>query len=131
MEVRAGFRNGAIYFLVIAAFGIAVPYAKGLGFLDPVLLSAYACVGLLFAGPMAAQAFAVRPESLKQAVKWILKAAVVGEAVAVAMLACGIATVFLKTRPVFFPPDLETMFYAVLLGFTASLATATLSAWIV
>jgi len=127
---RAG-SNIAIYIGVILAFGVALPLAKGLGFLDPLLLSAYACLGIVFAGPAAAKAFENHPASAIQAIGWVLKAVLFGEAVALAMLACGIGTVYLRNRAVFFPPDLESLAYAALLGLAASLALASLSAWTV
>lgn len=127
---RAG-SNIAIYIGVILAFGVAVPFAKGLGFLDPLLLSAYACLGIVFAGPAAAHAFEKRPASALQAIWWVLKAVLFGEAIALAMLGCGVGTVFLRNRAAFFPPDLESLAYAALLGLAASLALASLAAWTV
>src|ERR1017187_4424743 len=46
---------------LIAVFGVWLPWMKGIEFLDPVVLAAYACLGILFAGPVAAQAFAEDP----------------------------------------------------------------------
>lgn len=128
VQSQGAVRNAIIYGMVIVAFGIAVPAAKGLDFLDPVLLSAYACLGIVFAGPAAAKAFEKRPTSLAQAVKWIAKAVLLGESVAVAMLACGVATVYERNRAAFFPPDLESLAYAALLGLAGSLALASLGA---
>lgn len=123
-------RNIITYVIVILLFGVAVPAAKGLGFFDPVLLAAYACVGIVFAGPAAAQAFEKRPASLAEAVRWLAKAALFGEALAVAILACGIGTVYVTSRGYVFPPDLESLAYAVLLGLAASLALGALAAWV-
>ena len=123
-------RNAILYLMVILAFGVAVPASKGLGFFDPVLLSAYASLGIVFSGPAAAQAFEKRPDSLGQAMKWIVKAVLFGELLAVSMLACGIGTVYLRNRAAFFPPDLESLAYAALLGLAASLAFASLAAWV-
>jgi hypothetical protein len=109
---------------------VAVPASKGLGFFDPVLLAAYACLGIVFAGPAAAQAFERRPDSLGQALQWIVKAALFGELLAVAMLVCGVGTVYARSRGAFFPPDLETLAYAVSLGMAASLALGALAAWV-
>jgi hypothetical protein len=123
-------RNGVIYALLILAFGVAVPAGKGLGFFEPSLLAAYACLGTIFAGPFAAQKFERRPASLAQAIGWIARAVLLGELIAMAMLASGTATVFLMNRAAFFPPDLETLGYSILLGWAASLALASLAAWI-
>ncbi len=136
METQRGdrnpvtFRNKLTYVAVILVFGVAVPASKGLGFFDPVLLAAYACLGIVFAGPAAAQAFERRPASLLQALQWIVKAALFGELLAVAMLACGVGTVYARSRGVFFPPDLESLAYAVSLGMAASLALGALAAWV-
>ena len=129
MATQRVIRNSTLYVLAVLAFGVAVPLAKGLGFLDPVLLSAYACLGIVFAGPAAAQAFEKKPASLGEAARWILKAVFFGELVALAMLGCGLATVFFRHRAAFFPPDVESLAEAALLGLAASLAVASLSAW--
>ncbi len=123
-------RNGVIYVLLILAFGVAVPAGKGLGFFDPTLLAAYACLGTVFAGPSAAHKFAQRPASFGQAMRWIVRAVLFGELVAIAMLACGTATVYYRNRLAFFPPDLETLGYSLLLGLAASLALASMAAWV-
>jgi hypothetical protein len=123
-------RNALTYLVVLLLFGMAVPAAKGLGFFDPVLLAAYACLGIVFAGPAAAQAFEKRPASLAQAVQWIAKAAAFGELLAIAMVACGIGTVYVTHRGYVFPPDLESLAFAVLLGLAGSLTVASLAAWV-
>src|SRR5580658_305102 len=123
-------RNGVIYVLLILVFGIAVPASKGLGFFDPTMLSAYACLGTVFAGPFAAHRIEKRPASFGQAVGWILKAVFFAELLAIAMLACGVATVFYGSVAAFFPPDGEVLASSLLLGLAASLALASLSAWI-
>lgn len=130
MEIQRVARNGVIYVLLILAFGVAVPASKGLGFFDSSLLSAYACLGTVFAGPAAAQKFEKRPASMAQALGWIGKAVLFGELLAIAMLACGTVTVFELNRAAFFPPDVESLGYSLLLGLTASLALASLAAWV-
>jgi hypothetical protein len=130
VKMKRAVRNGVVYVLVILAFGVAVPAGKGLGFFDPTLLAAYACIGTVFAGPAAAQAFEKWPASFGQALGWILKAVSFGELVVIAMLACATATVFYMNRPAFFPPDLETLGYSLLLGLAASLALVSLAAWL-
>ena len=123
-------RNAGIYVLVLLVFGVAVPRAKGLGFFDPALLSVYACIGTVFAGPLAAKSFEVRPASLGQAIRWIARAALFGELIAAILLACGIATVFVRNREAFFPPDLETLAYSMLLGLAACFMLASLAGWV-
>ena len=122
-------RNAVIYVLLILVFGVAVPASKGLGFFDPTMLSAYACLGTVFAGPFAAHRMEQRPASFGQAAGWILKAVFFAELLAVAMLACGVATVYYRSVAAFFPPDSEVLAYSLSLGLAASLALASLSAW--
>ena len=116
--------------MVILLFGVVVPAGKGVGFFDPVLLAAYACLGIVFAGPAAAQAFETRPASLGQALHWIVRAALFGEGLAVVMVACGVGTVFVMQRGFIFPPDVVSLAYAVGLGTAASLALAALAGWV-
>ncbi len=123
-------RNALTYFAAVAIFGGVVPYEKGLGFFDPVLLAAYACIGIVFAGPAAAHAFETPPESLNQALHWIVKAALVGELVAIVMLGCGIGTVYATSRGYVFPPDVELVVWAIGLGTAGALAMASLAAWV-
>ncbi len=96
------------YSLLILVFGVAVPYWKGLGFLDPALLGAYACLGTVFAGPAAAQAFENKPASLAQGFRSVGLAVAFGEGISVAMLACGLATLYItRSKMLTFPPDLS------------------------
>jgi hypothetical protein len=129
IQIKPAVRNGVIYALLILAFGVAIPASKGLGFFDTTLLSAYACLGTVFSGPAAAQAFEQRPESFGQAVGWIARAVLFGELLAIAMLACGVATVY-YVSVAFFPPDSETLASSLLLGLAASVALASLAAWV-
>jgi hypothetical protein len=122
-------RSVFIYVVLLIAFGIFLPWRKGLDFFDAALLSAYACLGVVFAGPAAAQAFENRPESLRQALAWIAVAVGFGEAIAVAMLACGLLTVRLTSPYLPFGPDVASLADALLLGLTASVALASLGAW--
>src|SRR5579884_2578665 len=95
-------RNFLVYAVLIVAFGVFLPWQKGLDFFDPVLLAAYACMGILFAGPAAANAFQNRPQSMAQALRWISVAVGFGEAIALAMLILGLATVKLTHKLLLF-----------------------------
>jgi hypothetical protein len=123
-------RGAFIYLVLLIAFGVFLPWQKGLDFFDPALLAAYACLGVVFAGPAAAQAFDNKPESLRQALAWIAVAVGFGEAIAIAMLACGLLTVRLTSPYLPFGPDVASLAGALLLGLTASFALASLGAWI-
>lgn len=46
-----------VHVALVAVFGVFLPWMKGIDFLDSVMTAAYACLGVLFAAPAAAQAF--------------------------------------------------------------------------
>lgn len=119
------------YLLLVAAFGILVPYIKGLEFFNPQLLSAYACLGTVFSGPAAAQAFGRNPGRFGVAVQWIAQAVLFGEWIVAAMIGGGILTVYLTHRhSVFFPPDVPALAISAGLGVAISLALAAAAAWL-
>src|SRR6185437_705197 len=92
VRARFSLRTILIHAALIAVFGVALPWSKGIGFIDPVITSAYACLGILFAAPAAAQAFEQRPRSAKEAFARIGLAVLYGEAMAIAMLGAGRAS---------------------------------------
>ena len=47
-------RQALIILVVVVTFGILVPWYKGFAFLDPRIISAYACLALLFVAPASA-----------------------------------------------------------------------------
>src|ERR1051326_9522425 len=123
-------RPWLMYAVLLIAFGIFLPWRKGLDFFDPVLLSAYACIGMVFAGPAAAQAFENRPRSMAQALGWILAAVGLGEFIAVAMLVAGFITVRVTHTRLLFGPDFQLLGYGLLLGLMGCIALAALAAWL-
>ena len=127
-----GYRTVLIHVALVAVFGVFLPWNKGLEFMDPVITAAYACLGILFAAPAAAQAFTGEmPQSMGDAVARILMAVLYGECVAAAMLGTGFATVYLThLHRIIFPPDLQTLAASGALGITGSLAMAAGAAWI-
>jgi hypothetical protein len=126
-----GNRAFLVHGALIVVFGVLLPYTKGLEFLDPVLSSAYACLGVLFAAPASAQAFAGdRPGSMKQILARILVSVVYGESLAIAMLVIGIVTVNVTHPGRLRLPLLDVLAAASALGLCASLALAAVAAWI-
>jgi hypothetical protein len=131
-----GFRSVLAHLALLAAFGILTPRLKGVDFFDPQILGAYACLGLIFAGPATAQLFpeatpASSKEAFKQAKARILVGVLYGEAVALTLLAAGIATVYLSNRGHFVPtPDWESLARSAMFGMWASAAVASLAALI-
>lgn len=119
------------YALLLLVFGVAVPQWKGLGFLDPALICAYACLAMVFTGPVAAQLFEKKPASMAQALVWIARAVAFGEALSVAMLACALVTLYVTHSKILtFPPDLAGLAMPEALGLALSLAVAALAAWV-
>jgi hypothetical protein len=53
-------RQALVILVVVAAFGILVPLYKGIGFMDPRILAAYACLALLFVAPASAESAAAQ-----------------------------------------------------------------------
>jgi len=120
-----------VYVFLVAVFGVFLPWTKGLDFLDPVMTAAYACLGVLFAGPAAAEAFAEkRPDSLKAVFGHVGKAVMYGEVLAVVMLITGVATVSISRGRRLRLPELDVLGEAGLLGLLASAALALIAGWV-
>jgi hypothetical protein len=120
-----------LYVALIAVFGVLLPWTKGLDFLDPVMTAAYACLGVLFAGPAAAEAFAEkRPNSWQAALRRVAKAVIYGEGLAVAMMIAGVATISISRGRRLRLPELDVLGDAGLLGLMASTALALIAGWI-
>jgi len=123
-------RSILLHLALLAAFGIWIPQAKGVDFLDSQVLGAYVCLGLIFAAPAAAQVFP--PEfapSFRQAMARIFASVLYGEIVALTLAGSGIATVYLTHRGSFVPqPDWETLARCALFGLAASAMLASLAA---
>ena len=118
-----------LHLALITIFGVLLPFRKGLGFLDPIMISAYACLGILFAAPAAALAFAKsRPQSMGEVWWRTAKAVGYGEGLALVMLMAGVATVSVSRRRMLLP-ELDVLAEAVLLGLAASIALALFAGW--
>ena len=93
-----------LHLILVVVFGVLLPLRKGLGFLEPIMITAYACLGVLFAAPAAAKAFAKsRPQSMREAGARAAKAVGYGEGLALVMLIAGGATVSVAQRRVLVP----------------------------
>jgi len=79
--------------LIVALFGILVPYFKRYDFLDPVLLTAYFCLPLVLVAPMAADALAGSADSVAATVGRALLAALYGWGLGMVIVAAGVMTV--------------------------------------
>ena len=118
-----------LHLVLIAIFGVFLPYRKGLTFLEPVMISAYACLGVLFAAPAAAKLFSNgRPQSMGEAWKRVAKALGYGEGLALVMLISGIATVSIAHGRLL-PPELDVLGESLVLGVAASAALTLAAGW--
>jgi len=119
-----------LHLAIVAVFGVGVPWLKGLDFLDIVLLSAYACLGVLFAAPAAIQAFAGEPpRTMRDALIRVLLTVLYGEGMVIVILMAGFMTVYLTHRAIF-TPDLGTLASVSGMAIAASLALSAISAWV-
>jgi len=137
LGARLGWKGPGRYRVVlthvalVAVFGVFLPWMKGIDFLDSVMTAAYACLGVLFAAPAAAQAFAdERPESMTAAMARIAVAVLYGEFLALVILLAGFMTVYLTHPSFMLAPDLTTLVRASALGIAASTALAAVAGWI-
>lgn len=124
------FRSILLHLALLAAFGIWIPRMKGIDFLDIQVLAAYACLGLLFAGPASAQLFTGdSATSFTQAKARIFVGVLYGEIVVLTLLGTAIATVYLSLRGSFVPePDWPTLAKSAMFGFGAAVMLASMAA---
>ena len=124
-------RSILLHLALLIAFGIWIPRLKGLDFLDSPVLGAYACLGLIFAAPAAAQAFSEGFPTFRQAMARVSASVMYGELVVAALLGAGIETIYLTRRGGFVPtPDWETLGRCALFGLSASATMASMAAWV-
>lgn len=124
-------RSLLLHLVLLLAFGVWIPRMKDLDFLDTQVLGAYACLGLIFAGPATAQAFSDGVSSFKQALARIFVGVLYGEFVVALLLGAGVGTIYFIRRGGYVPtPDWETIGKAAALGFAAALLLASLAAWV-
>ncbi len=120
-----------LHLALVAVFGILIPLWKGVDFFDPAITAAYACIGMIFAAPAAAQGFSIsRPQSMGEAFSRVGKAVLYGEVLAVLFTMVGVATVSLTHGPRLMLPELDVLGETALLGLTGSVAVAGLAGWV-
>ena len=118
-----------LHLALIAIFGVFIPLRKGLGFLEPIMITAYACLGVLFAAPAAANTFSKgRPQTMREAGVRAAKAVGYGEGLALLMLMAGVVTVSIANGRALFP-ELDVLGQGAVLGLAASTALALLAGW--
>ena len=93
------------------------------------MITAYACLGVLFAGPAAAKAFSLgRPQSMREVAIRMAKAVGYGEGLALVMLVAGIVSVSVDHGRALYP-ELDVLGEGLALGLAASTALALFSGW--
>ena len=129
MRTELRLRTVILHLVLIAIFGVFLPLRKGLGFLEPIMIMAYACLGVLFAAPAAAKAFSKgRPQTMREAGLRAAKAVGYGEGLALVMLIAGVVSVSVAQGRALFP-ELDVLGEGALLGLAASIAVALFSGW--
>jgi hypothetical protein len=119
-------RQALVILMVVIAFGILVPIYKGFGFLDPRILTAYACLALLFVAPASADLAAADSAGLLGRIAIIVAW---GWGVTVLILGTAIVTLNVVGRQGrFVAPPLEFLASILVFSLSASLAIALLGA---
>jgi hypothetical protein len=122
-------RTVLLHLVLIAIFGVFLPIRKGLGFLEPIMTMAYACLGVLFAAPAAASAFSKgRPQTMREAGVRVAKAVGYGEGLALVMLIAGVISVSVTHGRALYP-ELDALGLGAALGLAASTALALFAGW--
>ena len=128
---RSGLRRGGtssllVHLLVIAAFGVLVPYLRGIDFFDPIVIMSYSAIALLMAASAVTMLVAEDPLS---AVTAALASALHGFTFLVILYAAGLATVnFVFRAPRFLHPNWKMLGAAVLFGLAGALFIAAFGA---
>lgn len=95
--------------VLLAVFGVWLPLQKGISFLDPVVLGAYACLGVVFSAPAAASGISV------------FKSVRTGLLMSWGMRLTGVAAIYF-TRTVVVGPNLLSLAECGLFGLALSVA---------
>ncbi len=133
LRERLGFRSGRwlrgalIHILVLGSFGFLLPWAKGVEFLDSVILGAYACLGVVFVAPAAAAP--LDDAAPGRALARIAVCVAYGCAMSWTMLAGGLLTVYIGS-PFLIGLDPQSLAASVLFGVMLSAAAASMAVWI-
>ena len=121
-------RQALLLIVTVALFGVLVPWLKGFAFLDPLIILAYACLGVLYVAPAAAEAFGTQApvlvmDSRAAVARKMLVLVAYGVGVSLLMLASGVVTVnLLEWHGSFISPRPALLLAAVLLSLTACAA---------
>ncbi len=116
--------------LIIAIFGVFVPVMRGSSFFDPMMMAAYACLGVLFGAPLAVGLFSKdRPQTMGEALLRVLKSVGYGVAMTVVIIGVGLITANLRRSSGLRLPELDTLCGSLVLALFASVACVLLAGW--
>jgi hypothetical protein len=116
--------------VLIALFGVVVPWWRGLSFLDDTMVTAYACLSALFAAPYAVAQFSRdRPQTMGEAFRRIGLSVAYGFVVTLVILIAGLITVNLNYRRSLHLPSLDVLAEALGFGLLLALALSMLAGW--
>lgn len=110
------FRTVVPQVVLFAVFGVWLPLQKGISFLDPVVLGAYACLGVVFSAPMTATGISV------------FKSIRTGLLMSWGMLLTGVVAIY-AARTVVVGPNLVSLAECGLFGLTLSIAACLIVAY--
>lgn len=126
--MQAGLRRGGLSLAVLLlGFGVLVPWTKGLSFLEPLMLLAYALLPPVLAGPIAMDL--VLASSPRSSSSWraISRAAGLTWLLGAGLLVLGVITVNLRMRfPELLLPDWPTTALLLAISLAVTLAAAAL-----
>jgi len=115
---------------IVVVFGIGVPWYKGLDFLDPVIITAYALLAVFFVAPASAEAFAgAEPAPSSEILRRSGTLLAYGWGIAVLVLVAGLTSVNFKMwhgHPLL--PETSFLVAVLLLSFTLSALVIAVSA---
>ncbi len=115
-------RQAFIILSAIVLFGFAVPWMKGFAFLDPLIIVSYACIGVLFIVPAAAEA-ASEPSPRSTVLSKTASLVAYGWSISVLMLISGILAVnFRSWHNQLITPAPRLLLAGLFLGASACLA---------
>jgi hypothetical protein len=119
----------ALQAAIWAVFGILIPLRKGLEFFDPMILTAFACLGAVFAAPVVVRTL---PDTSSSAVLARVGAAILyGEFMALGLLGLGIFAVYWSHRGRwYFPPAWGGVSQGALFGLCLTAALALAGCWL-
>ena len=124
-------RQALVVLMVVIVFGILVPIYKDIGFLDPRIIAAYACLAVLFVAPASAELAATHGKGAPSSGILGRIAIIVAWGWGITVLILGTAIVTLNIvsgRGVFLMPPAEFIGAVLLFSLSASIAIAMLGA---